>query len=58
MAGDARLDSASELVVAVSGNVGNGAVLPALSARRVRGTFGSVSVSEVDKLGVFYTKVS
>jgi autotransporter-associated beta strand protein len=43
--GDARLDSTSELVVAVSGNVGNGAVLPVLSARRVRGTFGSVSVS-------------
>ena len=45
VAGDARLDSASELVVAVSGRAGNGAVLPVLSARRVHGTFGSVSVS-------------
>jgi autotransporter-associated beta strand protein len=45
VAGDAQLDSASELVVAVSGNVGIGTVLPVLSARLVRGTFGSVSVS-------------
>ena len=45
VAGDARLDSASELVVAVPGNAGNGAVLPVLSARRVHGTFGSISVS-------------
>ena len=44
-AGDVRLDSACELVVAVSGNVGSGAVLPVLSARRLLGTFGSVSVS-------------
>jgi hypothetical protein len=39
------VDSASELVVAVSGNVGSGAVLPVLSARRVLGTFGGVLVS-------------
>ena len=45
VAGDAQLDSASELVVAITGNVHDGAVLPVLSARRVRGTFGSVSVS-------------
>ena len=43
--GDAQLDGASELIVALTGDVHGNAVLPVLSARRVRGTFGSVSVS-------------
>lgn len=43
--GDAHLDGASELIVALTGDVPGNAVLPVLSARRVRGTFGSVSVS-------------
>jgi hypothetical protein len=40
-----RLDGPSELIVALPGDVPDNAVLPVLSARRVRGTFGSVSVS-------------
>jgi len=43
--GDVQLDGTSSLEVALSGTVANGTVIPVLSARRVTGTFGSVSVT-------------
>jgi autotransporter-associated beta strand protein len=43
--GAALLDSASELVIILAGDVRYGALIPVLSARLVRGTFGSVSVA-------------
>lgn len=42
---DAVLDSTSQLVITLPAGTGDGTVVPVLSARRVRGTFGGVSVS-------------
>jgi autotransporter-associated beta strand protein len=45
VAGVARLDQASELVITVSAGIRHSAVIPVLSALRVSGTFARVSVS-------------
>ena len=45
VAGEAALDSASELVITLPAGALRGAVFAVLSARRVRGTFGSISVA-------------
>ena len=45
VAGQARLDSRSAIVITLPGNVPSGTVIPVLSARLVSGAFGSVSVA-------------
>jgi autotransporter-associated beta strand protein len=45
VAGVARLDKGSELLITMSGDIRHPAVIPVLSALRVSGTFGRVTVS-------------
>jgi autotransporter-associated beta strand protein len=51
--GDVRLDELSSLEIVLSGSVRDGAVIPVLSARRVAGTFGSVSVPGYNAVAVY-----